>query len=260
MAFDGIVTRAAAAELSDALTDGKIDKIYEPEPDSVVINIRRGRDQMRLFASCQSQGASVRLISTSPENPKEPYPFCMLLRKHIQGSRIIRIEQKDSERIIEFTLERLNELGLMVQKKLIFEIMGKYSNIILVDVAQGWKILGSIKGVPSGINRVREILPGRIYEYPPVQEKIPFDEASVEDLENAGGSGKEILSTIGGISPAVADELAALTDGASRRALIDETLRTIDGLSFTARVYEDEAGIPREFHIIPLSGYEGCGR
>ncbi len=260
MAFDGIMTRAAAAELSDALTDGKIDKIYEPEPDSVVINIRRGRDQMRLFASCQSQGASVRLITTSPENPKEPYPFCMLLRKHIQGSRIIRIEQKDSERIIEFTLERLNELGLMVQKKLIFEIMGKYSNIILVDVAQGWKILGSIKGVPSGINRVREILPGRIYEYPPVQEKIPFDEASEEDLENAGGSGKEILSTIGGISPAVADELAALTDGASRRALIDETLQSIDGLSFTARVYEDEAGIPREFHIIPLSGYEGCGR
>ena len=123
MAFDGIMTRAAAAELSDALTDGKIDKIYEPEPDSVVINIRRGRDQMRLFASCQSQGASVRLITTSPENPKEPYPFCMLLRKHIQGSRIIRFEQKDSERIIEFTLERLNELGLMVQKKLIFEIM-----------------------------------------------------------------------------------------------------------------------------------------
>ena len=192
MAFDGIVTRAAAAELSDALTDGKIDKIYEPEPDSVVINIRRGRDQMRLFASCQSQGASVRLISTSPENPKEPYPFCMLLRKHIQGSRIIRIEQKDSERIIEFTLERLNELGLMVQKKLIFEIMGKYSNIILVDVAQGWKILGSIKGVPSGINRVREILPGRIYEYPPVQEKIPFDEASVEDMENAMDSANSV--------------------------------------------------------------------
>lgn len=260
MAFDGIVTRAAAAELSDALTDGKIDKIYEPEPDSVVINIRKGRDQVRLFASCQSQGASVRLISTSPENPKEPYPFCMLLRKHIQGSRIIRIEQKDSERIIEFTLERLNELGLMVQKKLIFEIMGKYSNIILVDMSQDQKILGSIKGVPSGINRVREILPGRIYEYPPVQEKIPFDEASEEDLGKAGDSGKEILSAIGGISPAVADELAALTDGASRKALIDTTLDSIDDLSFTARVYEDEAGIPREFHIIPLSGYEGCGR
>lgn len=258
MAFDGIITRAVTRELDSELTGGKIDKIYEPEPDSIVINIHNGRDQKRLFASCQSAGASVRLITGNPENPKEPYPFCMFLRKHIQGSRIISIEQRGTERIIEFTLERLNELGLMVSKKLIFEIMGKYSNIILVDASQNYKILGSIKGVPSGINRVREILPGRIYEYPPVQDKVPFDEATEEDLEHAGSTGKEILGSIGGISPSVAEELAAISGGKARKALIDETLAQISGLTFTPRAYIDERGIPREFHIIELSEFDGC--
>lgn len=263
MAFDGIITRAAAAELSEALSGGKIDKIYEPEPDSIVINIHKGTSQMRLFASCQSQGASVRLITTNPENPKEPYPFCMLLRKHLQGSRIIAVDQRGTERIIEFTLERLNELGLMVTKKLIFEIMGKYSNIILVDATNNYKILGSIKGVPSGINRVREILPGRIYEYPPVQDKVPFDEAEEEDFDIVNKdydadeiTGKEILSRIGGISPAVAEELAHLPDAASRKKLIDDTLLKIERLDYTPKVYEDPAGTPREFHIIDLSEYE----
>ena len=326
MAFDGIITRAAVRELSDVLADGRIDKIYEPEPDSIVLNIRTsGRfgaakddpdaaDQyirsevVRLFASCHSSGASVRLIKTNPENPKEPYPFCMLLRKYIQGSKIVSVEQRGTERIIEFTLERLNELGLMVTKKLIFEIMGKYSNIILVDMsrrsakpghpglnefseadgASGCMILGSIKGVPSGISRVREILPGRLYEYPPAQDKIPFDMATAEGLDFGTSDGemhyaasgeandaasektpaasddparevnlsKMILSKIGGISPAVADELAARGSGEARKALIDETLESIEAGTFTPRVYEDEAGVPREFHIMRLSGYE----
>ena len=299
MAFDGIITRAVVRELRDVLVDGRIDKIYEPEPDSIVLNIRAS-EPLRLFASCHSAGASVRLIRTNPENPKEPYPFCMLLRKHIQGSRIVSVEQRGSERIIELTLERLNELGLMVTKKLIFEIMGKYSNIILVDMsrrtakpgheassekkdpmlysspahedapeqrdswlyspsagvfdgASGCLILGSIKGVPSGLSRVREILPGRLYEYPPLQDKIPFDKAEPCDLDDPRG----ILSRIGGISPSVADELAELGSGEERKVLIDETLAEIDEMRFIPRVYEDDNGTPREFHIMRLSEYEG---
>ena len=230
MAFDGIITRAAAHELSEVIVNGRIDKIYEPEPDSIVLNIRTMDGVVRLLASCHSAGASLRLITSNPENPKEPFPFCMLLRKHIQGSKIVSLEQRGAERIIEMTLERLNELGLMVQKKLIFEIMGKYSNIVLVDMsrrsakpghapafgfgitdtadtadvpgisainstdspdqmtgatyttgAAGCMILGSIKGIPSGLSRVREVLPGRLYEYPPQQDKIPFDVATADD-------------------------------------------------------------------------------
>lgn len=330
MAFDGIITRAAAKELSQVIVNGRIDKVYEPEPDSIVLNIRTfgASGVVRLFASCHSAGASVRLITSNPENPKEPYPFCMLLRKHIQGSKIISVEQRGTERIIEMTLERMNELGLMVSKKLIFEIMGKYSNIILVDMsrrsakpghevtpsfsadrtdqavlsdsysevdtdqadtsrgytgnmisdgAAGCLILGSIKGVPSGLSRVREILPGRLYEYPPLQDKIPFDKARSEDLatedsalqgdaiqnqepqSNAAGEvyrSREILSRIGGISPSVADELAELGSGEERKALIDHTLEEIETSDYTPRVYEDKNGIPREFHIIRLSGYE----
>ena len=283
MAFDGIITRAVVRELRDVLVDGRIDKIYEPEPDSIVLNIRAS-EPLRLFASCHSAGASVRLIRTNPENPKEPYPFCMLLRKHIQGSRIVSVEQRGSERIIELTLERLNELGLMVTKKLIFEIMGKYSNIILVDMsrrtakpgheassekkdpmlysspahedapeqrdswlyspsagvfdgASGCLILGSIKGVPSGLSRVREILPGRLYEYPPLQDKIPFDKAEPCDLDDPRG----ILSRIGGISPSVADELAELGSGEERKALIDVSLHIKPGEFVSTRCASSRA-------------------
>lgn len=279
MAFDGIITRAAAHELSKAIVNGRIDKIYEPEPDSIVLNIRIMDGVVRLLASCHSAGASLRLITSNPENPKEPFPFCMLLRKHIQGSKIVSLEQRGAERIIEMTLERLNELGLMVQKKLIFEIMGKYSNIVLVDMsrrsakpghassfdidnpegAAGCMILGSIKGIPSGLSRVREVLPGRLYEYPPEQDKIPFDEATPDDLSlesDEVNASRAILSKIGGISPAVADELAALDSGEARKALIDRTLDEIENSGYTPRVYEDENGIPREYHIIRLSGYE----
>lgn len=286
MAFDGIITRAAVRELSDIIVDGRVDKIYEPEPDSIVLNIRTSGKSgaVRLFASCHSAGASVRLIQNSPENPKDPFPFCMLLRKHIQGSKIVSVEQRGSDRIIEVTMERLNELGLMVTKKLIFEIMGKYSNIILVDMsrrtakpgheapgdswlyksagsidgASGCMILGSIKGVPSGISRVREILPGRLYEYPPLQDKVPFDKADAEDLTvKEADASREILSKIGGISPSVADELAELGSGEERKVLINKTLADIEAGAFTARVYEDGSGIPRDFHIMRLSGYEG---
>ena len=308
MAFDGIITRAAAHELSKAIVNGRIDKIYEPEPDSIVLNIRTMDGVVRLLASCHSAGASLRLITSNPENPKEPFPFCMLLRKHIQGSKIVSLEQRGAERIIEMTLERLNELGLMVQKKLIFEIMGKYSNIVLVDMsrrsakpghapafgfgitnvtdaddvqgtsaetstespsqmtgagyttgAAGCMILGSIKGIPSGLSRVREVLPGRLYEYPPEQDKIPFDEATADDLaldSDEVNASRAILSKIGGISPAVADELAALDSGEARKALIDRTLDEIENSGYSPRVYEDENGIPREYHIIRLSGYE----
>ena len=279
MAFDGIITRAAAHELSKVIVNGRIDKIYEPEPDSIVLNIRTMDGVVRLLASCHSAGASLRLITSNPENPKEPFPFCMLLRKHIQGSKIVSLEQRGAERIIEMTLERLNELGLMVQKKLIFEIMGKYSNIVLVDMsrrsakpghassfdtdnlegAAGCMILGSIKGIPSGLSRVREVLPGRLYEYPPEQDKIPFDEATADDLaldSDEVNASRAILSKIGGISPAVADELAALGSGEARKALIDRTLDEIENSGYTPRVYEDENGIPREYHIIRLSGYE----
>lgn len=116
MAFDGIVTMAIATELKEKLISGKIEKVYQPEADELVFNIHTKQGNLKLFASANSSSARIHLIDDSPANPPAPLPFCMLLRKHLQGARITQVCQKDCERIIEISLETLNELGFTVSK------------------------------------------------------------------------------------------------------------------------------------------------
>ena len=173
MAYDGIVTRAVVRELQKNILLGKIEKVYQPEADELVFHIHTKNGNRKLFASAGSAHARLHFVESNPVNPPAPLSFCMLLRKHLQGGRITAVKQKDSERIIEISLETLNELGFTVSKKLIFEIMGKHSNIVLVDLASG-KIIDAIKRVSFDVNRVRQILPGLTYQYPPAQDKQPF--------------------------------------------------------------------------------------
>ncbi|NLD10890.1 Rqc2 family fibronectin-binding protein [Aminicella lysinilytica] len=252
MAFDGIITAAMTKELQDNIILGKVDKVYQPEADELVLNIHTREGNKRLYATVDSSAACLRLMETNPVNPPSPLAFCMLLRKHLQGGRIVSVEQRESERIIEISLETLNELGFTTSKKLIFEIMGKHSNIVLVDMSTG-KIIDSIKRISIDVNRVRQILPGKVYEYPPAQDKAPFKDASADILNNAGDTGKAILSKIGGISPAVAAELVNKKD---RRGFLDAIMSEIACGSFVPRVYEDEKKTPREFHIMALAEYE----
>lgn len=253
MAFDGITTYAVAKELRDQLLQGKIDRIFQPGKFELVFHIHTRRGNFRLYGSCASESASVRLIRENLPNPPEPPAFCMFLRKHLTGARIADIRQKDSERILEMTFESLNELGFTVTKKLIFEIMGRHSNIILVNLETG-KILDSVKHISVDESRARQILPGLPYEYPPAQDKIPLGEATEEDLQNAGESGRSVLSRIGGISPAFARAVAASPD---RAAFLSETLRSIDDGTNTPTVYLDADGDPKEFSPVKLPEYEG---
>ena len=117
MAFDGIVTCAVAQELKNTLLMGKIEKIYQPESDELVFHIHTKKGNRRLYASASSNHARIHLIEENPPNPPAPLPFCMFLRKHLQGGRITDIAQKDCQRIIEFQLETIDELGLSVNKK-----------------------------------------------------------------------------------------------------------------------------------------------
>ncbi|MGI6211309.1 MAG: Rqc2 family fibronectin-binding protein [Anaerovoracaceae bacterium] len=252
MAFDGIMTMAMVEELKKEILQGKIDKIYQPEADELVFNIHTKAGNRRLYATCDSSAASVRLIRENPLNPPTPLPFCMLLRKHIQSGRITAIEQKDSERIIEISIETLNELGFTVAKKLIFEIMGKHSNIILVNLSNG-KVIDSIKHVSIDESRARQVLPGRLYEYPPSQDKIPFREATKEDLEEAGETAKSILAHIGGICPAFSRQLLVEED---RYGYLQNVLSSIEQGKVQPTVYEDRDGTPREVYLVPLTEYE----
>lgn len=252
MAFDGIVTAAMAGELQEQILYGKIDKIYQPESSELVLHIHTKTGNKRLYATVDSSASCVRLIDRNPLNPPSPLPFCMLLRKHLQSGRITSVEQKDSERILEISVETLNELGFTVNKKLIFEIMGKHSNIVLVEMSTG-KIIDCIKKISLDVNRARQVLPGMIYTYPPSQNKIPFREITQKQLDEAGDTPKAILSKVGGIAPCFA---RALFRAPNRYALLRQFLSRIEDGALKPVVYEDEDGRPVEFYMAPLEEYE----
>ena len=270
MAFDAIVTRAMVKELNDRILLGKIDKIYQPIRDELVINIHTKCGNKRLFASASSNAPRLHFIDYNTANPATPFAFCMLLRKHLSGGRIIAIKQKDCERIIEFSFETLNELGFTLGKKLIFEIMGKHSNIILVDTESG-NIVDAIKRVSIDTSRARQVLPGMRYEYPPAQDKIGFDELTFEEFAALQPSPKIYLNTIGGISPAIARELAdmalnrgkqeafKLIEAASQIGNAPETNLARDSRQEIKPViyYEDkECTKPLDYHVMNLNELE----
>ncbi|MCR4708947.1 MAG: NFACT family protein [Clostridiales bacterium] len=254
MAFDGLMTRAVAKELRDRIVSGKVEKIYQPETDVLVFTIHTKEGNVKLLMSSGSSHARIHFINEAPVNPPEPYTFCMLLRKHLNAARITDVRQVGCERIMEIDFESLNELGFTVSKKLIVEIMGKHSNIILTDIESG-KILDSIKRVGFDVNRVRQLLPGLIYEYPPQQDKVPFDDMDpdTEDMVRHASDGRMIMSMIAGISPAFSTEVSMRGD---RVGYIRDSVRRAEDGDVSPRAYFDQEGSPREYYFIPLDEYE----
>ena len=254
MAYDGIITYGITEELKERLTFGKIEKVYQPGSEELVLQIHTRKGNVKLYASAASQAARVCLTDGKFVNPAAPPNFCMLLRKHIQTGRITDIHQKGSERIIEMDIEAQTELGFTVSKRLIFEIMGKHSNIVLVALDTG-KIIDSIKRISIDVNRYRQLLPGLEYRYPPKQDKVPFKEISTElsekldsDLE-AAADPKYLLSHIQGISPGISRELARSGNPVER---LEEILDSIENGTAAPRVYLDETGKPLEFLYLSL--------
>lgn len=216
MPFDGIVTSNMVWELNSLLSNGKIEKIYQPESDEITLHIRANGVNYKLLISSSSSYPKLHLMSSSKNNPPSAPNFCMFLRKHIQGGRISLIVQRDFERIVEIHIESYNELGYPSMKKLIVEIMGKHSNIILID-AESNKILDSIKKISVDVNRYRQILPGKEYVSPPDQNKISplnadaflfigkLTEANVPII-------KSIYQSFQGVSPFIARQICELAD------------------------------------------------
>ncbi|HET7522013.1 MAG TPA: NFACT family protein, partial [Bacillales bacterium] len=157
MSFDGVVTRAVVHELQD-LIGGRTAKIYQPQPTELVFHIRKQRETKRLLLSAHSQFARLQLTNESFDNPKNPPMFCMLLRKHLDGGIIDSIEQYGMERMVTIRFKTTNELGDPAYKQLVIELMGRHSNIVLLDNEKNI-ILDSIKHIPPSINRYRTVLP-----------------------------------------------------------------------------------------------------
>lgn len=252
MAFDGIVTRAIVSEIKKRIVLGKIDRIHQPTKGDLVLTIYTKEGNIRLYASVKSSDCRLHLIRNNPDNPPRPYPFCMLLRKQLTGARVTDISQKGSDRIIELWLETRDDLGFTRNKKLIFEIMGKHSNIILVDLAHG-TIIDSIKHVSPDTSRVRQVLPGQRYEAPPAQTKIPYDTISPDAFASISRDGRSYLAAIGGISPAFAADLA---DRENPWAFLKESVQKAEAGTFVPRIYYDETGRAVDFHLVDLRAYE----
>ncbi|MGL5347357.1 MAG: Rqc2 family fibronectin-binding protein [Peptostreptococcaceae bacterium] len=213
MALDGLVIHSIVNELSSKLLGGKVDKVYQPEDDEVVLHIRNNKENFKLVLSSSASNPRVYIANNyKKENPINAPMFCMLFRKYIQGGNIVNISQVGFERIIKISVESFDELKEKTTKDIIIEIMGRHSNIILTHSSDN-KIIDSAKRIPPSISRVRQILPGQTYSLPPKQDKLdPLDDINKDELINAlnsfsGPIFKSIYSSFLGISPTIAKEL-----------------------------------------------------
>lgn len=262
MSFDGFFTRAMTKELAETIGGGKINKIHQPYKNELLITIRKNRTNYRLLISAHPTYSRLQLTNDSIDNPSEPPMFCMLLRKHLEGAVIEKIHQVELDRIIIFDIKGRDELGDISYRQLIVEIMGRHSNIILVDQEKGI-ILDSIKHIPASINTYRTILPGASYILPPGQEKANPLEATEDDVLkaldfNSGKLDKQLVANFSGISPMLAREIIFQAGLANRDTVPAAFITFIEKL----RTHQYEPAITTAaakdyFYLVPLTSLKG---
>ena len=271
MSYDGIVTRKVVNEVKEKLLGGKIQKITQPSKNDIIFNVYSMGKNYKLFLSANNNEARINLSNKKYENPDVPPNFTMVLRKHINQGKIIDISQKGLDRIIIFSISSIDEMGFDTSKKLIVEIMGKYSNIILVD--DNYRIIDSIKRVNENMSSVRQILPGLKYEfiednkYDITSETFDYDIKKLDQkLSDNTRPDKIFHKTYTGFSPIVGKELIyrAGIDSRINWGLVSESEKGIlNNLLYELRkdiindklksfTYSNDKKI-KEFHTIKLS-------
>ncbi len=273
MAFDGIVIANIIQELRSVLLNGRINKIAQPEKDELILTIK-GQEK-ELYKLLLSAGAGLPLIYLTENTKPSPLTapnFCMLLRKHLNSARIIDISQPGLERIVNFKLEHLNEMGDLCTKYLIIELMGKHSNIIFCD--ESMVILDSIKRINQFISSVREVLPGRNYFIPLTADKldpltVTYEEFHTSVLKKSMPIGKALYSSLTGISPLLANEIccrASIDAGDYPEAFsediglhlfktFDRLIEEVKSAAFHPNIVAKD-GVPVEFSSLVLTCYK----
>ena len=224
MPMDGVMLGFVARELNEKLRDGRIDRVIQPERDEIHLLIRAQGENHRLVLSAAPSAPRVHLTRHAKTGPMEPPMLCMLLRKHLGGGRIADVRRIAGDRILEIDITALSELGDVVLRTLVVEIMGRHSHIILRD--EHGRIIDAARHVGEDISRVRLVQPGLPYAYPPSQGKLDPELADAPALEAAlaaagGKLAKAIGSSIAGFSPQAAREAAARI-GLDGDALVSE--------------------------------------
>ena len=169
MALDGMFLYQLRQELAEKALGARVDRIHQPAREEIIIALRWKGGAGKLLLSANAGSPRIHFTEAAPENPKQPPMFCMLLRKHLGSARLIRIEQVGLDRILHLVFESVNEMGDLVELTLVVEIMGRHSNIVLVD--HSGRIIDAIKRIDAEMSSVRQILPGMLYQSPPLQEE-----------------------------------------------------------------------------------------
>ena len=272
MAIDGMFLRCISREISATALGGRIEKIYQPSRDEIIIVIRLRSGSVKLLVSANAGCPRIHFTESNIENPQTPPMFCMLMRKKLSGGKLISVRQPGLERVIYLDFETHDELGDVSTATVACEIMGRCSNIILID--KNGKITDSIKRVSSESSSVRQILPGLTYSAPPLQSnKLDPSLVSVGDIADKILSlpqdtavSDAILSLTQGISPLVAREIEYTLKTDRIRELdplkIHDLKNRISTLvnvvtagtpSPTALINTD--GIPKDFSFIDINQY-----
>lgn len=275
MALDGITTELLTIELNSELEGARIDKVFMPDKYTIVLHIRTNV-MRKLLISFNPSAPRVNLTESTRENPQIPPSFCMLLRKYLSGSRIISITNPGYERIIEIKVSTTDELRDVKEMRFIIELMGRYSNCILVN--SSGKIIDSAIHVDYSVSRVREVMPARIYEYPPVQDKLTCESAierlnsgllPILDTELNRPTDKAILNSIKGLSPILSRQLCIKADIDDRMPISKLSDNDITNLKrvlgdfcnkvvtkdYTPAVYLTEDGITADYSPFELIGF-----
>ncbi|PIC87574.1 hypothetical protein CSV72_00005 [Sporosarcina sp. P20a] len=208
MAFDGLFTKAMVSELQQLKT-GRISKIHQPNSQEIIFQIRANNKNHKLLVSLHPSFSRLQLTEEVLTNPPEPPLFCMVLRKQLEGGMITSIEQLENDRIVNIHVQARNELGDQIERKLVIEIMGRHSNLILLDATRDM-IIDSMKHLPPSVNSYRTVLPGQPYIPAPPQDKVdPFEVTEVEfnTLVGALQEPKDVVKHFAGFSPLTAAEL-----------------------------------------------------
>lgn len=274
MAFDGITVAALVAEFNEKLNEGRIYKIAQPETDELLLTIKANKTQYRLLISANASLPLAYFTENNKPSPMTAPNFCMLLRKHINNGRILSITQPGLERIIDFKIQHLDELGDIKVKHLIVELMGKHSNIIFVDDENN--IIDSIKHITSVMSSIRQVLPGKPYFIPDTQEKLnPFTTTKEEFITTVFSKpmplSRSIFTSYTGISPVMAENICyenkmdssmpanVLVPGDQNLIWMSfyQLINKIKNGDFVPTIY-DKSGKPEEYSALPLSTYPDC--
>ncbi len=274
MALDGAFLHHIRRELEENALEARVEKIYQPNKEEMVLLLRTRTDHFKLLISARANSARIHFTRLVPENPPQPPMLCMLMRKRLQGARLAAVEQPGLERVLRLCFDAVNELGDRITLSLYAEIMGRYSNIVFVD--EKGKIIDALKRVDADMSSERLVLPGLSYQLPPPQDKLCALEASpaeagdrIRACPEGTALDKAILNSLQGFSPIAARELAYLTGhGAELKVgqmseehwlrlafFLDRTFTTIRQASGTPHMAVKPDGKPLDFTYLPIEQY-----